>query len=453
MQRGVPAVFVQTKSHKADGLRVTMKFSNALKLARSPSPCFVLLLSRAEDGAEHWHAVHFWKELIGRALKRAREASRDGVPEDRFNKQSFSFAMKDADRRSADELLPWIARTVGAVGPDYAVAKQALHGGQDIVGMLSVGPLGSIDELVDHQLGLTPSIPMASVEFSLRRFGVDLPFPLPIPKGPTSFATIHSRPSATCDIRLRGPDGTVVEMTGEVIAPSLPNIPEGKRKVRIRARFFDIIWLSSGELQFKAHFDTRAKAPIAELEKMARFLSWSDQGEIDLKIWVDGNMILGAVSRLDPLEGREVYGAVADQAHFLTTLAADLRAEKPQIAMDDILDSEEADGLARFLATETLDMNLELVDGQEWHEIDHAIASGAGAYGDWIFAAIQRYPVLKQARDGANVKITLGKPVLLERYAFHRTNAERVERVTGDFRRYVGKPGVLGLENIVSKLG
>ena len=61
--------------------------------------------------------------------------------------------------------------------------------------------------------------------------------------------------------------------------------------------------------------------------------------------------------------------------------------------------------------------------------------------------------IVYQARDGANVKITLGKPVLLERYAFHRTNAERVERVTGDFRRHVGKPGVLGLENIVSKLG
>jgi len=185
---------------------------------------------------------------------------------------------------------------------------------------------------------------------------------------------------------------------------------------------------------------------------MARFLSWSDQGEIDLKIWVEGNMILGAVSRLDPLEGQEVYGAVADQAHFLTMLATDLRAETPQISMDDILGSEEADGLVRFLATETIDMNLELFDGQEWHDIDHAIASGAGAYGDWIFAAIQRYPVLKQARDGANVKIALGKPVLLERYAF-RNDAECVERVTGDFRRYVGKPGVLGIENIVSKLG
>jgi hypothetical protein len=60
MERPLPAIFVQTKSHEADGLTVRMKLSNALKLARSPNPCFAVLASITENrGAVRWHAVHF----------------------------------------------------------------------------------------------------------------------------------------------------------------------------------------------------------------------------------------------------------------------------------------------------------------------------------------------------------------------------------------------------------
>lgn len=452
MQRGLPAVFVQTKTHEGRSLRVTMKFSNALKLARSPSPCFVLLLSKAANGTDQWYAVHFWEKLIARVLKRAREATRDGIAEENFNHQSFSFTMTDTDLHKSDKLLPWMVKTVLAVGPDYAAAKQSLHGGQEIVGVVKIGPLGSIDELVDHQLGLTTSIPMASVKMSLRRFGVDLPFPLPIPAGPMTFASMQSNPATICEIRLRGPDGAIIETTGEVIAPSIPNIPKDKVKIRIRAPFFDIIWHASNELQFTAKFDSRVKANPSEIEKMARFLSWSGQGEIDLRIWVEGEMLLGAATTLNPHEGHTLYGALADHAQFLSMLAINEKTSGPQISMDDIMDSEEADALLGFVKASSLDMSLELYDGQEWHDIDSAIASGAGAYGEWIFAAIQRFPILEQKRDGTKVVVSLGKPILLESCAFKRSDAEAIDRFERDFHRYANKPKIFGIQNVIPRI-
>jgi hypothetical protein len=63
MQRPTPAVFVQTKSHSAKGLKVTMKLSNAVKLALSPNPAFVVLRTSSDsevEGESVWYAVHFW---------------------------------------------------------------------------------------------------------------------------------------------------------------------------------------------------------------------------------------------------------------------------------------------------------------------------------------------------------------------------------------------------------
>lgn len=452
MQRPLPPSFVQTKSHVAHGLRVSMRFSNALKLARSPSPCFVLLLNRDKDGNDIWHAVHFWDLLSARALKRAREATRDGIPEDRFNDMTFSFMMTGADRRTNDDLLPWMASTVRDAGPDYAVAKVALHGAPEIVGMLKVGPLNSIEELIDHQLGLTASIPMASIQVNVRRFGVDLPFPLPVPDGPATFASMQSNPSAVCDIRLRGPDGRVIELVGDVIVPAIPGIPEDKKKVRIRARFFDIIWSLSGKMEFKLHFDTSVKVPLAEIEKVARFLSWSGQGDIDLRVAVGDKPILGALSRLDPMPEKEFYDAIAQYAEVLLTLSGHLKTNIPEVSVDDIVNSDGAMKLHGFMTTDQLNANMELFEGQPFREFGEAVASCAAEIGGWVFAAIQRFAVTNIKIDDRQVSVAFGPPTLIEAYAFPETNEEAVDRLMADFNRHISKQGVLGIQNIHAQI-
>jgi hypothetical protein len=453
MHRPIPAVFVQTKSHGGRGLKVTMKLSNALKLARSVSPAFVVLQAPDERGSPGWFAVHFWETLVGRALKRAREASRDGIAEDDFHKLSFSFTMSKRDRKSDAELLPWMASTVSQAGRDYSAAKAALHPAPQIVGVVNVGPLASIEQLVDHQLGLTPNIPISSVTLNLRRFGIDLPFPMPVPEGPAFHASMQSNPADKCDIWLRGPDGSVVSVEGDIIVPAIPNLPKSQQKIRIRAPMFDILWSLAGTVKFNAHIDSEARRSPAELEKVARVLSWSGQGPIDLRVTVRDEPLLFGTGELNQLEDQAFFAALAEQAGVLTRLAAHLKVTTPMISVDDVLNAENLFNLYRFIHGTETTLNITVAEGQAVNPIITLVASGAVAVGDWIFAVIQRFPVVRQELDGDDLTLAFGNPTILQAYAFRADDAATVGHIEADLQRYSRGAGVLSIANIISQFG
>lgn len=451
MQRPIPAIFVQTKSHQAEGLKVKMKLSNALKLARSPSPCFVILLAKDVDGGSEWYAVHVWEELMGRILKRARQLSRDGVPEDRFHKYSFSFTMTEADLRIGDDLLVWIAETVRSVGRDYAAAKRALHAETEYVGKVSVGPLDSIDQLVDHALGLTPSIPVQSFQLSASKFGVEFPFP--VPEGPAAFASMQSNPSAKCDIVMRGPDGSAIEIKGDIIVPGIPGLAEEHFRVRIRTPFFDIVWaVKSGHTDFNVNLNTAIKRSPAELEKAVRLISWAGQGDVDLRATVNDEPFYFAKAQLSAEAGQEFFSELLGPVSAVAKAASHLKAKVPMISADDVMDSAQAYKLHSFLhATETM-MNMTLMEGRPFPILDHVVGTGLAEVGDWVFGALQRFPIISQERDGDTVAIKLGEPLLLATYAFEVSDAGALGQVQADFHRHVQSPAVLGIENMPASL-
>ena len=130
-------------------------------------------------------------------LKRAREATSKGLPESSFNKRSLTFKLTDADRHATDDLLPWIEQTITAVGPDYAAVKTSFletvgFDEQRLVGTIQFAPLRSVEELIDHQLGLTPTISIGKFELRDRRFGIDVPLALPVPSEGEWIGTLHA---------------------------------------------------------------------------------------------------------------------------------------------------------------------------------------------------------------------------------------------------------------------
>jgi hypothetical protein len=71
---------VQVKSKRSGKASVTLKLSNALRFAKDPLPCFVILFL-ATGGSEPVRVFvrHFWQQEIGQTLKRAREAHAKGA--------------------------------------------------------------------------------------------------------------------------------------------------------------------------------------------------------------------------------------------------------------------------------------------------------------------------------------------------------------------------------------
>ncbi len=115
---------IQVKSKKSGKAGVTLKLSNALRFAKDPLPCFVILFL-ATEGAEpvRIFARHFWHDEISRALKRAREAHAEGRED--INNLSITLSYGDEDERKGD-LLKWMKDSILSKGSLYSQVKADL---------------------------------------------------------------------------------------------------------------------------------------------------------------------------------------------------------------------------------------------------------------------------------------------------------------------------------------
>lgn len=453
LQAALPAVFVQTKSHESDGLEVRMKLSNALKLARSTNPCFVLLATISADGTGvSWHAVHFWSGLMERVLRRVRETSRDGIPETELHQHWFSFTMTSEDARSEHDLLPWIQRAVREVGRDYAAAKAALYAdlgleGPRFGGTLQLGPLSSADELIDHQLGLTHSVPLVGVSLHDRRFGIEMP--LPLPEFEKATAHLRANPVDTCTVRVRGPDGVEFELQGELTFASLPGLPMERAKARIRTPVLDIIWAFSGQSSFKVHINTAERRSPAELEQVCRLVSWGGQGPVDVQVSVRDERLLGAELLVDAAPDQPGYARLAHLVEPLVRVSRHLKSKVPMVSIEEVDDSTGVELFHRFLTGTEIQANTIIAPGEQVPQVDHAVGFGLVAVGAWRFGALAKWPIIQQERTEERWSIKFGAPTFLESYAFDQTDEGALTCLHDDYRRYATRSGALPLDNVL----
>ncbi|MFD1787534.1 hypothetical protein ACFSC3_08115 [Sphingomonas floccifaciens] len=454
MQIRMPTTFVQTKSHEADGLGVRMKLSNALNLAMSPNPCFVALATIPGDGSDvEWHAVHVWDDLLERILQRARAESAKGFSVLDFRGKWFRFTMRPEDLRDESDLIAWMARTVRTHGPNYAAAKAALVPSPQIVGKISVGPLTSVEELIDHAIGLTDSIPVTGFELNARRFGIDMPLPMPLENGDVFHASMQAHPAATADIRMRGPDGHEIETAADLLMPPDLGLPEESYKYRFRGSFVDIIWSTGGTATINGRLDDAERQHPAELGKTLRFASWAGQGGIDVRVSIDDRLTLGAAATMDPLPGRDDLAYLAELVTALDLASRHLKTVRPEVSIAEVVASVTSVELFHRFVTAT-DMRLEAVLLPDVPVPVARVAVGYGVVqvGDWCFGAVQKFPVVDRVHDDDRLLLEFGKPILLERYAFHAADVEVPDQLRSDFDRFAKGEGVIMLGDALAAL-
>lgn len=433
LQRAPPPVFVQTKAHEQRQPNIRMKLSNALALARSPNPCFVVLAC-GDNSREFpsWRAVHFWQQMIAQTLKRARKAARDGIAEDSFHKKFITFRLTDADSRSAEELLPWIERTVTEVGDDYAAAKTVLLTSVGFeperhVGRIEFAPMSSVEELIDHQLGLTETLPVGKFELSDRRFGIEVK--LPIPEASNAFATLHAHPQE-CQVRVRGPDGFQFEQEGELILSSLPGLPVDQWKARIRTEFLDVVWGLSGGRRFSLKYSTGEKRPPPELEQLLRFVSWLGMGKIDFQVWKEDQKLLGGSIDADPPRDQPAYKYLSQLASTLAQLSRHLRTRIPEISIEDIVEAERLQALHSFLTAPDMRATARLKVEITAAHVEEAVTYGFAKVGDWSFGALTRWRISEQSSEGDLLESDVCRPTNRGVIRIRAIRREGVEHVS-----------------------
>lgn len=453
LQAPPPSVLVQVKSHEGASRKIVLKLSNALAFAHSPLPCFVILMILPDAGPPAIYAVHFWEALIARTFKRAREAARDGIPNERLHKLQLTLKVSESDRHD-DDLIEWMSTTVGSVGHDYAAAKRILqesvgYGEDRIGGTFQIGPLDSIEDLIDHQLGLTPSIPMAKITLHNRRFGIETV--LPIPDGPISHARLISNPADTCVIRLRGPDGVEFSLDGDVIVPATP-VPDEQFKARFRAPILDIIWAWGGESRIDGRIDTAAMLSPDLLHKMARLAGWAGQGPIDIRVDARNQRIMGSEGRIAGFPESDRWAVLAELIAPIAEIASVRTDDPPLLTIEQLLDAEGLEPFHRFMTQTDMTANAVLKPGASIPPVDHGVAACLIGVGDWVFGALVRQPISEQEVDGDRWIVRFGRPQLLARYVFRADEPGPLEALRADYKHQATRQGALALDNALLSL-
>jgi len=452
LQTALPALLVQIKSHEKPLLRANLKLSNALKFARSDSPCFIVLMILAPDSdVPRFYAAHFWERLIARTLQRGREASHAGVAEEELNRQSLTISFGPEDEHSGD-LLAWMEATVGTVGRDYAGAKRLLretvgYGPDKFGGSVTIGPLESVEQLIDHQLGLGTSIPMSGIRFHNRRFGID--FQMPMPEGDIHSARLLANPADKCRIRLRGPDGAEAIIRGDVIVPAVGNIPEAQFKTRFRSPILDIVWAWSGHSTITGHIDTAIQLDPSTLAAMARIASWGDQGAVDIQVYARDQRIMAALGTIGGNEDQVNWGHLADLVGTLATLSGYREVVLPTISIEQVLESEFLQGFHLFLTADSTNVTTKLRGEARPPEATHGVGYALTAIGSWVFGALVKMPIRHQTHADDQWSIEFGPVQIVESYAFEESEAHGVEALKSDYPRYAGMPGAIAFDNIM----
>ena len=457
LQRSLPPVFVQTKTHELGHGSVRMKLSNSLSLARSPNPCFIVVAPPSGSLDQNsWRALHFWSEQIGQTLKRAREATSKGLSEDSFHRKWITFKFVKADRFAQESLIPWIKGTIREVGSDYAAAKSSLlssvgFDAERLVGTIHFAPMGSIEELIDHQIGLTPTIPIGGFELRDRRFGIEVKMPIPSGGGWTGTMHAHGK---ECRLRLRGPDETELELKGEFIVGSLPGLPVDQCKFRVRTDFLDLVTSLSGKTQFNLNFNTADKRSPDDLEKLTRIISWAGGGPIDVQAWLDDQRLFGGTASLNAMLDRPGFEFLHPLIGTLANLSSHLRMTVPSISIEDLAASEgPLVALHDFLTGPDMSVSAQLEPSVDPEEIDEVITYGFADVGGWRFGALTSWRATEQSVDNGVWKFKLGRRRLIERYAFDAADQAGSAAFEADFTRLAATPGALIMDdNAVARL-
>ena len=302
---GPKQVLVQVKSTQGKLPKTKMKVSNALKLAKSELPCFVVLFHHAPGSEERIYIRHFWDRLIEHALLRGRKAS---AANKEPHKVWMEIGFSDKDEHSAD-LIRWIIATVNEHSVEYPEKKRSLcdtlgYGEKNYRVEVTFGPLDGVEELVDHQLGFTDYLPVSNIKFVDSRFGIDAP----ISKWGSDQGRIQIRPNNArkCNLVLQNSSGDAISLEATMRGPAIPNLPPDKLKIAIETWCFTTIISSDRSFSAQITDMWSEKLSLDRLSEYVTFHSWGGE-EISIKI-VD--------HEFDPLDLRGTLSLTGHERFF-----------------------------------------------------------------------------------------------------------------------------------------
>ncbi len=408
-QPGNATVRVQVKS-KTDGKPTTsVKLSNALRFANEPDPCFIALWWRNSDHSEERiYARHFDKPLIEAALRRAREAQRDGKTD--LHRLRLSIAFDEADDRT-DDLLPWI-RSIGDTDQhDYANQKRQLTRelgfDEGHFGGTVTLPFDDVQKLIDAAVGLPTSPADVEIIFGDKRF--DIVSPLFAGK-PTIF-NLNAIPQPG-QLTFQNAAGQAATFAGEVRKFAMDNLPLETVRATFTSPTMSAV-LRGPELNINYQFRGTDVHPFDHLQNLARFMVISGE-RCTVSLMLDyQDEPLETTCPPVAIEDREIFVWLDDALGYLRSCCS--RDDNPPMRAADVFAAHDevvnfaiagAAGTPTFDFETDRDISLPLVSSM--------VAFRLVQFGDVSFYSIFRRACLEQSAEARRIHLRFNDPVELE---------------------------------------
>lgn len=405
---------VQVKSKEKRRPYVDLRLSNALRFAKDPMPCFLVLYQATEGGEPvRIFARHFWSDEIAVALRRARKAEEEGRAD--LHKLTLRYSFSEEDEHTGD-LVAWLESTV-AGQTRYAEGKLALVttlGFEDggIHGSLSFAA-EDLEALIDHQIGLRDVAPTVNITLVQRRFGIDAKTPLF--SGTPDIARLRSHPHPA-RVRVRPPDGDDIWLDGELFLPAVP-APQELMKLRVVADFLEIVINGKNEGQVTLNRDPDCKRGLASHRALIEVTRIAAAGPLKLLVTCEGYPNIPAEVTLPDIAEDDAL------RQFSNVIACFEKASAGILPPDVTVSQREID----IAWNAIVDFN-GMVTGTDFNgafEFAEALPDTISAptttfffdyveVGDWVFGAVVRRSVERFELEGATGRIALGPARVVE---------------------------------------
>lgn len=448
MQPGDISARVQVKSKRKGRALTTLKLSNALRFAKDPGACFVVLFL-GSDGQEpvRIFARHFWKELIEKALHKGRVADVTGHADLHKVGMQITFGLEDDH---TDDLLSWMKATLDSIGNGYVEIKRQFV---QTVGMEDGGIHGTVSfsaadlrALIDHQIGLTPKAPFSEVTIKQRRFGIDAA--APIVKGKPTFASMRVHPSP-CRIRVRGRNMREVWMDGELLVGSLPGLQPELIKTRVVADFIEVVIEGSGSGTVNLTFAFEDCRSLPAMRSLLDVLALAESGVLDVSIWHERRVLLSGSVSISLREGLGTWvNWFSPGLHCLEIVAGQNAPPELSVSIQ-VIEASWSDLVRINGLVAGTDLSSHMTIGEPLAgplDAKTLIAYDFVNIGAWSFLAIVVRPIIRLQVDGLKIELACGEPQVVEGLVRRGEGASHLPELVKLYRATVRRLGAGALE-------
>lgn len=428
--------FVQIKTTNSINPKTSLKLSNAIKAAKSSLPSFVFLLKYVEGASNPIiYGRHIWEKEIAHWLKRARDTEISGRSD--LHNLTVSMSFSESDRLDINP-IDWILEKLRPFGDTYSSKKSEMvgsvgyekHGHE---GKITIGPIDSIGDIIDAELGLTKDLPVKNFQLYDHRFGIKSNSPIhEHSEGRISFSQ-EGRPVT---LQLELDEGQkVFAIPAMIKTPRVVDVNHDEFKYRLTAGHIEFV-ASLADLNLRLNLQFDPKKPFSLIEQIG-FLclrNWSNQGVLEFRVLSDVGQLSSGV--FNDATGNEPWMLdVENVGHHLIDVLGVERCQKIRLSLTELYDI----GCSMHLVCSVFSggvFRFEAEFGEEIEPFEKLIGYYYGQIGDWCFGVIYEAASGGRSSDGSRQSFYFKNPRVIQKLAFKQSLAQAKRQIEANFKSY-----------------